>query len=417
MIIEHLREHYKNIAENEKIGGNPTGSRVGDCVAKLQFLRFPEQSKPTKYQARDMMKFEHGRIEESWLNDKLLKTLGMEAVGFSQEPFYFQVPLADDEFGILAHRIETRKLWGKVVDMFLTPQVNYTPGEAKPTHRNLLKCNLCGVLRREHKGEGWCNKMAGFILDRMSGSVWVPTYPDWLVVSPQKDRMVVLEGKSMSNFGFRDALNGNIGFKYLAQLAVMHEALKHDVVMIATRKETHHLVELEFSSRFQKGRLLVTRLNGKLEEFDLNGDEPDLPPDQEWDLAKVESPYASGLLEQIRDNVKRVLLFDGNAGPGSTAVHRQYGPDFKCPTCGGTGTQTLRKGAKIALKEPKPCESCNKTGKLDRAELRFPCSYCPVVRTCYPHVTLEVDDRPHYYINRDEHVASGITFTAPPFRA
>jgi DNA-directed RNA polymerase subunit RPC12/RpoP len=191
-------------------------------------------------------------------------------------------------------------------------------------------------------------------------------------------------------------------------------------MLVAERKETHHLAELEYSRRITFRRLVISKLNGQSEEFFLHPEkrDPDLPADADWDLAHVDNPFEEGHLAAIQENIRRVLLFDGDAGPGSKDVHRQYGPDFHCETCGGKGLQVLAKGTRLPLKKgAKPCEDCGATGNLDRAELGYPCSYCSVVSTCYPMSSLEIDARPHRYINRVEFGKSGLTFTEGPYRA
>ena len=418
MIIEKIRAHYEALAKNERPSGHPTGSRAGDCSAKLQFMRFPEQSKPAPSKPRDQIRFEHGHLEEDWFNrtfKKIFPPGGQHVVGLSQEPFYFGVPLAPGEADAMARMSAPGKLrWTKVIDNFQPPTI-VVDADGNRFIRNLLKCSKCGIYKTDHPDAGWCDKMLGFIVDKPANKVWVPAYPDWIMTD--KLQPYLIEAKSMSNYGFRDALLGNIGWRYLAQLAVLSEATKADAIMVAIRKETQHLVELEFSRKFSKPRLSITRLTGKVEEYDISaGKEPELPPDQEWDLARVESPYQPGLLEQVYEHVRRVLLFDGSAGPGSKEVYRQYGPDFTCDICQGTGVQTLRKGGREPLKSPKPCVDCGNSGRLARTELSFPCSYCPVIRTCYPFVELEVDTKPHWYIGRDAYVQSGLTFVKEKFR-
>ncbi|MDP3767831.1 MAG: hypothetical protein Q8S13_07435, partial [Dehalococcoidia bacterium] len=93
--------------------------------------------------------------------------------------------------------------------------------------------------------------------------------------------------------------------------------------------------------------------------------------------------------------------------------HREYGPSFVCARCGGNGTQTMAKGGREPLKKPKPCEDCGATGRLDEAELSFPCSYCSVIGHCYPFAKLTFDNKPHYTVKRSDWEASGITFTPP----
>jgi hypothetical protein len=414
MIIESVRAHYGRLAAERKERGNPTGSQLGTCTASLQFRRFPEQSNPEALQPRDLIRFAHGRIEEEWLNDVFRQCIP-NLTGLRQEPFYFPVPLKDEELRIMIDMVSRRRIWGIRRDTFSPPYVRLVDGRLK---MKLIACPSCdaGISRDDRPAHGWCGKMLGFVVDSVGSRVWVPTFVDWLGLID--GRLVVIENKSMSNFGFRDVLLGRLGWGRLAQMIGLSEATGLDVVMIAERKETSHLVELDFSRRHQRKVLTITKLTGKTEEYMLKDDrEPELPGDQEWDLAHVDNPYDDGMLTLIHDHVRRTLLFSRDAGPGSKDVFRQYGPVFDCPTCGGSGIQRTRKGSMIPLaRGPKACEECNSTGKLDRAELGYPCSYCVVKRTCYPMVTAEFDSKPHFFIDRAEFEASGITFE-PTLRA
>ena len=92
MIIESIYDDYGRRAAERKFRGNPTGSQLGACTASLQFQRFPAQSRPEPLRARDLIRFDHGHIEEEWLNDDFKRAIpGL--TGLRQEPFYFAVPL------------------------------------------------------------------------------------------------------------------------------------------------------------------------------------------------------------------------------------------------------------------------------------------------------------------------------------
>lgn len=415
MIVEAIRQYYAGLAAERKFRGNPTGSALGSCTAALQFQRFPEQSHPEPLKPRDIIRFDHGHIEEEWLNDVFRKSIP-NLTGLRQEPFYFPVPLDGVDMVTLLNLVETRKVWGTSRPGFVPPYVRPVDGRLKI---KLLPCPSCdlGISRDNRKEHGWCGKMLGFVVDSERSCVWVPTFVDW--IAKIGDRLVVVEGKSMSNFGFRDVLLGRLGWSRLAQLIGFVEATRLDVLMVVERKETHHLVELDFSRRHKRKRLTITKLNGISEEFSLkDGTEPELPADADWDLASVDNPFDEEMLGLIHDHVRRTLLFSGDAGPGSKDVFRQYGPSFACATCDGTGIQTRAKGGHALLKKgSKACPDCQSTGNLSTVELGFPCSYCSVVRTCFPMVTLEVDSKPHWKIDRAEFETSGLTFTPGPYRA
>ena len=416
MIIEKIRQFYGEKAEGEKSSGWPTGSRLGHCTAALQFKRYPGQSNPEKPKARDMIRFDHGHIEEDWLTGLFRKTMEEgHDFGLQQEPFYFAVPLSASDVDALLAQLANRQLWGMKQDNFRPPFVQLRDGREKPFIR-LLQCPNCDRDGRWHTSKP-CGKRLGFIVDPAQSCVWVPVYVDWIM--RDVDRLVVVEGKTMSNYGFRDVLLARVGWERLAQLVGLMESTGMDAKMVVERKETHHLVELDFSRRHQQRKVTIRKLTGQTEEYFLKGEqEPNMPADAEWDLAYVDNPFDEALLGAVHQHVRRVLLFKGNAGPGSKDVHRQYGPSFECETCNGTGLQRTQKGNQIPLvKGPKPCKDCNATGKLDRAELGFPCSYCAVNRTCYPMVSLEIDSKPHFYIDRPAWETSGLTFTPGPYRA
>ncbi len=114
----------------------------------------------------------------------------------------------------------------------------------------------------------------------------------------------------------------------------------------------------------------------------------------------------------------------------ATVTHlpeREYGPDFTCETCEGTGMQSKAKTGGAPLKRgPKPCPDCERaavagiegmgtpSGRVARAALPFQCRYCPFVTPCWPQAKLEIEnERPHFWITRQDYEASGVTFRSP----
>ncbi len=127
MIIESIYDDYGRRAAERKFRGNPTGSQLGACTAALQFQRFPAQSRPEPLRARDLIRFEHGHIEEEWLNDVFKRSIpGL--TGLRQEPFYFPVPLDAADLKALLGKVQDRAIWGTQRDGFKPPYARIENG-------------------------------------------------------------------------------------------------------------------------------------------------------------------------------------------------------------------------------------------------------------------------------------------------
>lgn len=394
--------------------GNPTGSAFGKCTAQLQALRYPEISKPTGTRPRGLMTFENGDMIEKWWSEKIEAAYpGMS--GFAQEPFYFPTPVTQEQAEEIERRMKYRygvpgAIWGRRVDGFLPPWIKAENGA------------LTFRLMAEDA------KKIGFVLDRLSrgapvssdaaGTLWSPTYIDRAMIL--NGEVVAIEKKAVSSFAFKRMVLGIVDRMKMAQLAGIAEALQCNVVMLAYRKDTAHLLEIYFTRESNKTEVKILRSNGQEDSFmvdngQLVGEDgaPSTLADKDWDCGEIKSPYAPHLLEEIRARIIRVLLAD----PDQTTWRREYGPSFLCKVCGGAGTQTTRKGTRVLLKAPKPCEDCSMTGKMETAVLpEFPCSYCNCVQSCWEGagVRLEiVGNRPKYVVSRDKYEASGLTFYPP----
>ena len=403
MIVEKILAAYGLKKEVPK--GSPTGSRFGSCTAQLQMLLYPAVFHPEPHPARAQMMFEEGHILEDWWGRAIAKAFEGEraATLLEQEPFYFPVPLQSGaQVDTVARKIEERLIWGRVRQKFAPPTIRVEEGRLK---LRLLSCQDCDTKGREH---GWpCGKRLGLVLDLDASILWCPTYIDGVFVG--QDFVTVLEKKAVSNFAFRRALMGTMEYRNRCQLVGMVEAMGVDATWLVYRKETAHILELTYSKRVDRARVELVRPNGAREFYDLSKGEP---ADHEYDAAMTWTPFDEGLAEQIRERIRRVVMFTGDP----TTLRREYGPTFTCPTCGGTGTQVNAKTTGLPLKGgPKPCGDCQ-GGFLEEARLpAFPCGYCAVVEACWGAAKpeLRIDKKPIRWIQRAAYEASGLTFTAP----
>lgn len=411
MIVSKIRALYE--AEDKPQRGNPTGSRFGKCVAQMQLLRFPEIGQPEPFPVRSKITMEEGDRVEEWWGQQIERAFP-NLSGLQQEPFYFRVPLLPDQIESVRRQIALPygtdgRLWGTLVPGFSPPRIDYV----EATDRIKLK-----LLPR---GKDGGPAKLGFVLDPGAGCVWAPTYVDRILKHEDLGgRPAVLEKKAMSNWAFRRVLLNHLDYERRAQLAGLVEATGLDLVLLAYRKETAHLAEVVYTRAAERARVVIAKLNGQEETYwadpsgaetvlDATGKSVSLPGDHEWEVAQVWTPFEPALLEQIRERVRRVLLWDGNLA----TLHREAGPSFTCETCDGTGTQTMAKRGGAPLKKAKPCEDCA-GGHLDRARLpSWPCGYCATRAVCYPMAKLELTDKPTYWIKRAEWESSGLSFMPP----
>jgi hypothetical protein len=172
--------------------------------------------------------------------------------------------------------------------------------------------------------------------------------------------ITVIEKKSQSNFAFQRAMTGNMGYAGRCQLVAIHRATKLPVTWLLYRKETAHRMEFYYDQGIAMPRLIITYSNGQQEAFtpitdnidfviNSKGEAVPLPENNLWEAAEVFSPYDDSLFAEIQERVRHVLTFDPGvvreekAGEAvklvadPAAFYREYGPDFTCCTCGGTG--------------------------------------------------------------------------------
>ena len=390
--------------------GNPTASAAGNCAAQLQMLRVPHLTRPQVRPIRTAWTFEDGDMHAADLKAKIRRAFPALG-GMSEELFYFSVPIDAATERRLADKILDRSLWGTIIRGFVPPRIALGQDGTKDRVR---------LAPRDDRNPDR-PKPLGFVLDPGTLVLWVPLYVDHVVRLPDFGRLCVVEFKSMSRFSFRRALMGDMGYRERVQLAMTAEATGLDPVWFVKCKDTAHLLEIAFLSGAERTRVTLTRTNGQQDIFwvrenrvETEAGQPsgeDLREDNSWDAGEVWTPRDPALLQGARERILRVLLYEPPADAQERLVGwwREYGPDFVCPTCGGTKIQTMQKSGRQPLKKPKPCEDCGQTGILEEADLPWQCSYCSCVTSaCYPFARLELTDQPRYIVARKDFEAAGL---------
>lgn len=396
MIIDAVIRRYgtdPNLLKRRGPGkGNPTASQAGACAAQLQMLRFPAWTHPEIRSIRSAWVFEDGDRHAAWLKAQIEEVFpGMS--GLSEELFYFPVPVTPEQEQALARKIADRSLWGTISSGFIPPRITLGRDGQKDRMRLVDRDPLNPERPRP----------MGFVVEPGTGILWAPLYIDHVLRHPGLGRLVVIEFKSMSRFSFRRALLGEMGYKERVQLAVIAEATSLDTVWLVKAKDTAHLLEIAFLSDQDGTRVTLLRSNGVEEVYwvkdglavpEAGGRPVELRESEDWDVGEVWTPRDPALLAHARARILKVLLFQPSDDPEVRLRQwdREYGPNFQCETCQGTGLQTLQKGKSEPLKKSKPCVDCNQTGQLEEVELpAFPCGYSipvdtPILRADYTWV-------------------------------
>ena len=234
--------------------------------------------------------------------------------------------------------------------------------------------------------------------------------------------------ETLATSGFR--LGGSLDYGYRTQFAIQADAANLDThIGLYYRLETSHAIEVVYSRRAEKIAATFWLSNGqRVDTGDLEG------PREEWDEATVEHPFEPALLDDARARIRRVLR-----STADTLPEREYGPDFTCPKCRGTGQARkcgfctdagITKRSLTAKSGPKSCKRCKGLayhpcgctgGRVDEAELKFPCGWCPYMASCWSGlVRMELPKqafgRPHFLIRREDYERSGITYQHPEGR-
>lgn len=434
-----VRALYQQKAAKESGRGNPTGSKLGTCTAQLQQLQWRDllNVPPAPWQPRSVMTVEMGRLLGGWMAGAVGQSFpGL--FGLKEQPFYLPIPYPD---GIKADEVErvfrakieerlrdnSRRLWGTA----LGPKDKFAPPKVELLRGGQLKTTGISLGNPQ---KDW----RGLVLEPRRRMLWTPVFVDGVLNHPEHG-LAVVEDKTMSTPAFRRAVLGRMDYGYRCQLLAATRATGFDAaVWLCLRKETAHWAEITFLKKHAGVRVDLIRTSGVRETYMVadadrgvlqrqlpppDGEAAALPPptvelnkfDAAWDTALVWTPFDEGaVLEQMHERAWRVVL--STADKGAEGWLREYGPDFACPTCDGTGTQANAKTTGQPLKAgPKPCADCGATGQLEEVELPWQCAYCDVNGNCWGKagVRLELDTRPHYLIKRDAYGASGLGFTPP----
>ena len=194
-------------------------------------------------------------------------------------------------------------------------------------------------------------------------------------------RYGVVDGKTMSDFGFERALNGQIDESYQVQGWVYSQIYGVDlVVFYCYRKETSHIVEVIFDARVPE--TIITKRFG--------GNEKEIATKDPMLIAEVRTPFSPEIEAKARATVRAVSavtceadlpariekndrgepivaveLVKAQKAEDKAAAQAKYGPAIKVN--GGWATY--------------------QTGRLVAG---FPCSYCPFIRRCR-NALLEVE--------------------------
>ncbi len=178
------------------------------------------------------------------------------------------------------------------------------------------------------------------------------------------DKYGVLEIKSMSNWAFEEALEGQISEDYIVQASLYAYALNVDfIAFICYRKETSHLLELVFWRDLKSNVKVQYMAHNERDYFILN------------------YPFDFSFIPKIKEKYKRLM--------GVLSIEDVLGIEIPydfttCSNCNGTG-----------VKEYGKCRSCKGFGKRIDPQgfvvLGFPCSYCAYNMLCYPNQIVEFD--------------------------
>lgn len=399
-----------DLPDAEDMTGNALrGSNLGRCARQLAYRMFKDAYPPEPLPARARLVFRFGDMIHELIRAEFRRVLPGEW-GAEEARFHFKVPLSIKEAGRAQLMFEAGTLVGHVwgdaqLRRYVGPQ---GPEGGQPSETF------------EHRRGLW--------LDLAEPALYVPLHVDGIADLKLLGRegLASVEIKSMASGSFLRAVKGHVDYAYRVQMAAALEATGLDTeVYVTLRKDTCHLLEVVYDKAATEVAVTFTKQSKTIQALGLPLGAV------EWEAAEVRHPFEPHLLEQARARVKRVLRATVTNLP-----EREYGPDFTCATCQGTGTQTLAKNTGNPLKNgPKPCGDCERadvpvetplgavsivggvgapSGQMARAELPFQCRYCAWVKHCWPIATLEIqDERPHWWIERETYEASGMTYRRP----
>ena len=357
MLIERVLDALDVPDPEDRVGNPLRGSRLGRCVRQSGYMLYPDLFPPTPLQARAKLIFRFGDMIHDLVREQFRRVLPGEW-GMEEERFHFVVPLS----------------------VYLAGRALENP-----------------ALRLSSRG---------LILDQATPALLVPLHVDGIADLP-KYGLASVEIKSMSTYGFRRALAGDIDYPYRVQMATALDATGlYTQVFVSVRKDTCHMLEIVYSKRVSSVEIRVTKSSRMVEVMRVaTGIEGD------WESVEITHPFEPILLSEARERVRMLLASDR-----FTLPPREHGPDFICPSCvQGQASCRSCKGAGLRLSKlgkPSVCKRCNGVGQapceecvsglLAEQPLPWQCSYCPYTLTCYPGARLELTDRPRYVLPRPE---------------
>ena len=209
----------------------------------------------------------------------------------------------------------------------------------------------------------------------------------------------VAEIKSMSDYAFNRALNGEIEKPYLCQAWVYKEATDFNpVVFICYRKETSHMLEIVFDRNATE--VIVTKT--------LTGNPLELAKHDPITLTTISSPFDDSVGDYVRERIKYLKL--------TKLITPPYGVDWlinEVPGADAVEDEVEKvQGKKAALEKlnqytdaaghaPIPQQNGSwYTFNTGRAILGFPCGgYCGFMKICFPTAQMELKgDKPVWVI-------------------
>ena len=230
---------------------------------------------------------------------------------------------------------------------------------------------------RKHCAKEWGNEEREFYIEVEGVKVYghgdgVPTL--------DKYGATVAELKSMSNYGFRNALQGKMDYAYRCQLNsyVVSERF-NNALWVCYRKETSHLLELFCSKKIAKVETRILTPSGGWLQYT-----PETPiEDEEWQRAEVTHPFDPKLHQEVIERFHQVIRSTPKKLP-----EREYGPKLICQKCEGKSFYLTEK-----RQTKKACTACNETGKVPEPRLEFPCTYCRFKQYCWPQAKLRYEGK------------------------
>lgn len=180
-------------------------------------------------------------------------------------------------------------------------------------------------------------------------------------------RIAVVEIKSMADFSFDEAREGNIDRAYLCQAWVYYVATGFDlVIFIAYRKETSHMVEIVFD-RSAAAPIVTQRLGG---------DALALVREDPLELTEIITPFDLSVETEVREKYWMLMNVETERDipPGVNAV----GPEL-------VKVQGKEKAVALQERYGAPIEIKGggwHTFVTGRQIANFPCSYCQHIKAC-----------------------------------